>query len=136
MTATQLAHAARTTPAYVYLGEKAPGYAAKKIRRALVERELTERRHCRHQAKIARQRAVWADIPEGPARDRLIELMSNVAWELLNSARADEADLVLEIMPEADATKLLAVLCLTACAGPGCYDAPSQHQGCFAGDAR
>lgn len=106
MTAATVAKAAKVSIHYVRAGERAPPYARKAVRQMIAARELQERCLRQQAAKIARQREVWTSI-SGTGRARLVELMGNVAWELLNRGRLDEVDLVLEIMPKADAQRLL-----------------------------
>lgn len=77
------------------------------MRKVLIERELRERHWVRENRRIAGQRAVWDTIPDCPGKTRLIEVLSNAAWKLLDGGQGEEADMILFIMPEPAATKLL-----------------------------
>ncbi len=111
LTQAQLAHRAVGLGAHdvsmAETGRDDKGWRTPKVRRVLIEAELWKRK-CRHEnTRIARQRAVWEGLPDGPAKDRLIELLSDAAWQMLDGGHTEEADMVLSILPEAVATKLL-----------------------------
>lgn len=91
----------------VEAGRDNKGWRTRKVRRALIKREL-QARHLRHEnTRIERQRAVWNDLPDCPAKEKLIELLSDAAWQMLDSGNCDDADRVLFILPEPVATALL-----------------------------
>ena len=91
----------------VETGRNRAGCRTRRVRRALIEAELTNRRWRRENARIERQRAVWNDIPDGLGKEQLIELLSDAAWRLLDGGQCEEADLILFILPDAVTTKLL-----------------------------
>jgi len=88
-------------------GKDNAGWRTRRLRRALIAEELLQRKLRHETSRIDRQRAVWNDIPDCPGKERLIELMGDVVWRLLDGAQVEEADLILEMMPEPIATKLL-----------------------------
>lgn len=79
----------------------------RKVRLAIIERELQRRALRQLDARIDRQRAVWGDLPDSPAKERLIELLSDAAWKLLDGGQCEAADEILFILPESIAIKLL-----------------------------
>lgn len=105
----QVAKLAGQPPPDVSMAEtgRDKGWGTRRVRLALIGEELKHRKYRHETARIARQRAVWNDIPDGPAKERLIELLSDALWHLWNSAVFEEADPLLFVLPDAVATKLL-----------------------------
>jgi len=77
---------------------------AKISKAELAERE---RRFAAERARIAKQRALWDALPKVTAVYDLEIAMLDRAWILLDSAKCEEADAILEFLPEHSVTKLL-----------------------------
>lgn len=91
----------------VETGRDDKGWRTPRVRLALIGEELKRRKYRHENARIARRRAVWNDIPDGPAKERLIERLSDALWHLWENAVFEAADPLLFILPEPVATKLL-----------------------------
>lgn len=110
LTQRGVAHLAGLRPhdvSMVECGRDDKGWRTPRVRRALIGAELQDRKWRHEGTRIDRQRAVWNDIPDGPGKARLIELLSDAAWRLLDGGQCEEADLILFILPEPVATQLL-----------------------------
>ena len=77
--------------------------------RAMTKREKEEREmaYAANEARIAAQRALFVALPASPEKDALKAAMLDRAWCLIDSGKGEEADAILEFLPEADAVALI-----------------------------
>lgn len=71
------------------------------------EREQREAEWRANEERIARQRALWAQIVATPSTEALRQAMLDRAWLLVNNGQCAEADALLEFLPLADVAALL-----------------------------
>ncbi len=109
LTQARLAKMADVLPAYVSLAERGKGSASdqQKIRYALFDLERKLRQDKRRERALARIHRYWLDLEPSLAADGLKRAILDRAWMLLERGEAEQADLLLEIVPEADARKFL-----------------------------
>lgn len=94
---------------YVSLAERgrAPRGAGRAVRLALVREEQSARKRRQDEREQARLEALWAALDSAPEAHEIRRIMADHAWRLLNEAKGEEADRVLELLPRAEARKLL-----------------------------
>lgn len=70
------------------------------------EEERARKWRAENDERIRRQR-IYLTTVRGPLRDAMVKRMLDRAWELLDCGRAEEADAILEFVPEAEAIALV-----------------------------
>lgn len=72
------------------------------------EREKRDAEFQKERDRIVSQQALFEALPSDPAVALLKEAMLDRAWRLIDDGKCEEADAILEFLPEPDVTKLLA----------------------------
>ncbi len=60
-----------------------------------------------NEKRVSQQRALFDALDGCAAKDRLLHMMRQRVFDLLNECRVDEADAILEFMPEQEADAIL-----------------------------
>jgi hypothetical protein len=83
--------------------------AARKIVKAEEAERAAERERwwAQEQARIKRQREAFDDLPEGPIRDHLRDMMLQRAYDILCEGNGEGCDELLQFLPEDHARELL-----------------------------
>lgn len=81
--------------------------ARRAVKETAHERREREARWEANEARIAGQRALFVALPASDATEALKAAMMDRAWMLIDSGCCEEADAILEFLPEPDIVRLL-----------------------------